>query len=687
MTQFNYINCLKPLLRILGWQGSSRDVFEAVPYDVSEIDLIDLKNIFVDLGYTCYHKSIKLSTLSRSFLPTLFINEDHNIYWVIYEKTERDYLYIDCLTGQKAAISSTKNIKGTRYNFIKDAAPKNRTTSWLKDTINRFKADLKKPILLSNLVAVTTLIPALVLYLMISGKFYDQSSTSTLATLSCCLALMIGIYTLSWTKNKTLSYLSARLSILSNREALYHVLHLNPDDRHNLVSQQEINRLQQIDLLQEKISTLLKHLVTDLPMVIAPLITIWILNVQIAALATGSLLIGMGYLRHKFGKIKSNVNSLDQQDFLYQQFLQDSAIVIEDVRNLSADRLWTDRLKTYLGDYLQAHKKSLTTLAHTLVRFRTIGTGTFLIGLAVLYHLTGLNYSVANLFATAMLVYLIGIHSVQLSYLIGDALQISQLVLSTEQWLQTQSESNEATKLRLAYKGEITIKNLSFTYPGQDRMALQDLNVQINSGDVIAVMGQNASGKSTFIKLLMGLYPPSKGTINFDGIDLNDLNLHHHRQSIGYVSSQIDLFNLSIAQNLRLAQPDITDREIISTLDKLDAMATIDQLPDGIHTILTPDLQKTLPSAFLQKINLARAFVRNSKILILDEPTGNLDMKADAVFKNLIQSLRGEKTIIIVTHRPSIINLADQVLVLNNGIMRLFGPKAQVLKILSGNAA
>ena len=687
-SQFNYINCLKPLLRILGWKGSSREVFEAVPYDINEIDLIDLKNIFVDLGYTCYHKSIALNHLSRSFLPTLFINEQAGIYWVIYEKTERDYLYIDCTTGQKSAVSVKKKIKGMRYNFIKDATPKQKSKPWLSDIAKRLGGDLKRPLVLSSLTAIMALVPLFILQMIMSNHFFHQDTLIILSIIGCLGGVILSIYSLSWVKNKTLAYLSARLSILSNRESLHHLLYLSVDDRHNLVSQAELSHLKQIDLMQDKLARLIRYAVNDVPMVIIPLMALWVVNIVQALSVTTALIFSCFYLRYKVNQMKSEFQTLGQVEQVYDQFMQDATVIKDEIKDTSTSRLWMDRLKMCLSDYLQAHKVSFNTLGAIQFRMSLILGLFYLGGLILAYKLNSLSgYGIANLFVSSALVYFVLNNAYELSYLIGDFFQLKHLIDKSEVWLKTVGETKDSTRIRHSYQGTIGVSNISFTYPEQNHIALQSITLNINSGDVVAIVGHNASGKSTLIKLLMGLYEPSQGNITFDGIALRDIDIHYHRQSIGYVSSQVDLFTVSIAQNLRLAQPDITEREIISVLDQLDALVAIEQLPEGIHTILTPELQKTLPSALLQKINLARAFVRDSKILIFDEPTGHLDMKADMVFKNLIQKMRGQKTIIIVTHRPSIVNLADQVLVLNNGIMRLFGPKNHVLKLLSGNAA
>ena len=685
---FNYINCLKPLLRILGWQGNSRDVFEAVPYDATQIDLIDLKNIFVDLGYTCYDKHVPLKKLTRSFLPTLFVNEKQNIFWVIYEKTERDYLYIDCTTGQKLAISTTQKIKGTRYNFIKDDASKNINQNWFKSLAKRFIPDLKKPIFVSSLIALMSLTPAVLIYTSLNGNLFSQSSI-TLSSILVCLGLLIfSVYLLSKVKNKTLAYLSARLSILCNREALSHLLHLDADHRQNLISHVEISRLKQVDSMQNKITHLTRHLINEIPLLGVSYIALCLINLKMALVVSFAGGISVLYLKSQWSSLKAAFQTLGQEHNLYQQFLTDTHDVIDDVLNLSAHRMWTDRFKTQIADYLQAQKdafKSLASLQSIILILLITAT---LGGISLIYSTSGLSgYSVANLVTSGFLLFLTLILFYHLTYHLGEYIQSTELIQNIGHWIQQGQEPKEPHKISHMPQGSIDIQNISFTYPGHDKMALQAVSIQINPGEVIAVMGQNASGKSTFVKLLMGLYSPSQGTISFDGTDISDLNIHHHRHSIGYVSSQVDLFNLSIAQNLRLAQPDVTDKEIRDILNKLDALASIEKLPFGIDTVLTPELQQTLPSALLQKINLARAFVRNCNILIFDEPTGNLDMKADLIFKNMIQNLKGAKTIIIVTHRPSVINLADQVLVLNNGIMRLFGPRAQVLKILSGNAA
>ncbi len=214
-------------------------------------------------------------------------------------------------------------------------------------------------------------------------------------------------------------------------------------------------------------------------------------------------------------------------------------------------------------------------------------------------------------------------------------------------------------------QGEIVFDNVSFSY-NSGKKALDKVSFRVKPGEKIAIVGSPGSGKSTILKLLLRLYDPDEGRILIDGIDIRDIKLESLRKHIGYVQQEPFIFNRSIRENIALGKPDATIEEIkeAARIAKIDNF--IESLPLGYET-LVGEKGVTLSGGQRQRIAIARALVGNPKILLLDDPVSNLDAETE---KALVEDLKGilqDKTAIIVTQRPSLVNIADRIIVLEDG--------------------
>lgn len=685
MTTFNYINCLKPLLQALGWQGSPRRIFEAMPHNADEIDLIDLKNIFVSLGYTCYSKKNKLSKLSRSFLPTLFINESKNIFWVIYERTEKDFLYIDCQSGEKSALPVTRWLKGTRYNFIKDLIPEISTKSWSAQLFERFKRDLWLPAIMALLITVGSIIPALF------AKFsYDyilplQSPQDLLYFSGGSCLIFLSMLLFSRIKNTSFAYLSARLSILANVDLLKRLLTLAPSQAGDLSVSDQLLKLRQHDRIREFFSGSLVFNLFDIPVIILAFITLAVLGGRLVLIPCLALLLHLVLIKSFRRKLTDGTLTTNK---ITDSFVVQTLINLTSVKNLAAGTNWRDRYRVYSAgstaqdQHIRHYLTRLSNQSLLILKLSAVATIFWGIQLTGQHQLT-----LGTLIAVTLLLW----QAFPVIYAaIGTLSNLPLLQETTQHMNQFLAQSPESTPViqsPVKPQGNLCVDNVSFRYPDQDKLALQNISMEAQAGEIVAVIGQNASGKSTFVRMLMRMHSPTSGEIRLDGANINTIDPILYRQSIGYAPSIPQFFMGTIAQNMRLVQPEVTDKEILKVFEQVGLIDELQKLPQGLYTQLTEQPQDSHSSGFLQKLNLARALIRDSNILIFDEPASNVDFKSDALFKDTIRNLKGKKTVIIVTHRPSIINLADRILVLNNGIMRLFGPRERVLNILSGNAA
>lgn len=216
-----------------------------------------------------------------------------------------------------------------------------------------------------------------------------------------------------------------------------------------------------------------------------------------------------------------------------------------------------------------------------------------------------------------------------------------------------------------ALQREVVVDRVSVAYPGQ-APCLSDVTMRIPKGRMIAVVGESGSGKSTLIDTIMGFHPPAAGRVSVDGVPLEAFDVTSYRQRIGYVPQDSVLFNATIRENLRWANPAATDAEIHSACCAANADEFVTQFRDGYDTVVG-DRGVRLSGGQCQRVALARAILRKPDLLILDEATSALDTHSERLIQQAIERVAKDTTVIVVAHRLSTIVKADYVYVVSHG--------------------
>ena len=213
---------------------------------------------------------------------------------------------------------------------------------------------------------------------------------------------------------------------------------------------------------------------------------------------------------------------------------------------------------------------------------------------------------------------------------------------------------------------ELAFNNVSFSYPGERGNALKKISFQINRGEQIALVGASGAGKSTLANLLLGFFPPGEGELIIDGIDLADLDLKEWRKGIAWVPQKPNLFQDTIAANIRLAQPGASDGAVAAAASAAHLAEFIEALPEGYQTRIGEGGAR-LSGGQAQRLALARAFLKNAPILLLDEPTSQLDPVTESQLADSTRALMAGRTVITIAHRLNTVFQADRIIVLQEG--------------------
>ena len=324
---------------------------------------------------------------------------------------------------------------------------------------------------------------------------------------------------------------------------------------------------------------------------------------------------------------------------------------------------------------------------------------------SLIMNLTALIQQVAYIGGIVFGVYLIAEHQLTVGGLIASSIfigrvlapfaQIAGLITRYFQTLNSlrgvdnimnlavERPANKNFVQRPFFQGNLEFRNVTFAYPGQDVPALNNVSFKIAQGDRVGIIGRIGSGKTTIEKLLLGLYDATEGSIWVDGFDLQQLDPADLRRNVGYVPQDATLFFGTVKDNIVLGAPYVDDAAVLRAAEISGVAEFVLRHPKGFDMPIG-ERGEGISGGQRQSISIARALLLDPPILMMDEPSNSLDNRSEEAFKARLAPHLQDRTLIIVTHRASLLTLVNRLIVMDNGRVIADGPKEQVLEALSG---
>ncbi|MHC6226742.1 type I secretion system permease/ATPase [Pseudomonas sp. X10] len=331
---------------------------------------------------------------------------------------------------------------------------------------------------------------------------------------------------------------------------------------------------------------------------------------------------------------------------------------------------------------LDAHARNLSALATngTLFIQQFCGMATIVAGV---YSIIAGNLSVGALVATYMLGSRVLAPLGQIAGLV-TRYQQAQLTMRSTDALMSLPQERQAEQQTLEHtqlKGGLEVCHVSFRYAGQNALALNDINFSVKPGERIGIIGRSGSGKSTLARLVMGFYNPDEGQILLDNLDLRQLDIADLRSQLGYVAHDLPLLAGSLRDNLTLGARYVSDARMLEVAELTGVSELARQHPQGFDRPVG-ERGQLLSGGQRQAVLLARSMLLEPQIMILDEPTSHMDNSSEEQLRQRLQAWVPGKTLLLVTHRTSMLSLVDRLLVLDNGKIVADGPKEAVIDAL-----
>ncbi len=264
--------------------------------------------------------------------------------------------------------------------------------------------------------------------------------------------------------------------------------------------------------------------------------------------------------------------------------------------------------------------------------------------------------------------------------------RISLRALDTLMELPSENQDEKACMDFGLLRPSLALEGVSFAYPGSERSVLDNISLRIRPGEKVGVIGRMGSGKSTLSKLLIGLYQPTEGAVKFGDVDIRQLAGADLRGRIGFLPQDVVLFYGTIRDNIALGDPSVNDHLVLRAASLAGVTDFVRNNPAGFGAQVG-EQGKALSGGQRQAVALARALVRDPEVLILDEPTGNMDTDSEIQVQRRLASVTEDKTLILITHRLSMLRIVDRLIVMEEGRIRLDGPRDAVLQRLRERAS
>ncbi|MEP3277025.1 MAG: ATP-binding cassette domain-containing protein [Stappiaceae bacterium] len=678
-------NCLMPLLQALEWHGVERHLFEALPHFDQIISLHDLRAVLTRLNFDTTKAAHGLSKLSDDHFPAVY-QQGSELFVCLSRERDGSIRALCGSTQQPVFLSRREQKRGSVYLIapldVQSERDVMRRHGWFSILFKKFSPVLFLIFcvgLLLNLMAL-----ALPIYVMtVYDKAIGAKAPDVLVTLTIgiCIILTIEI-ALKGIKGRMQAYFGARLDNIVGNATFSQLLHLPLSLTGSAPIGAQITRLRQFESVRDVFTGSLANALIDLPFSIIFIVALYIVGGPIALLPGALLLVYCGIATIAIPVTKRAISASGEAKSKLQNLTIETLSQQRTIRDLSAEGIWIERYRNLCADFAVKNMKarqvgqSLQAISQMIMTI----CGVAVLGLGTIRVLEG-NMTHGALIAVMALAWRV-LNPMNQAFLsltrIGQVQQTIQQINALMR-MPVEREPGELPSVYRKFDGNLMLKSIVLRYPGRQEPALRGVDLSIKKGEVVAITGPSGSGKSSIIQVLLGLYPPQGGAVLADGLDVRQLNSGEWRHAVGYAPEAPDFFYGTVAQNLRMADPQASDEDLKQAANEVGLLTNMDMLPEGLETRLTGTLLKRLPDTVKQRIILARAFIKQNAIYMLDNPGNNLDFAGDQFLMNKIKSLKGKSTVVIVTQRPSHMRLADRVIYMSGGQIALQGPPEEVV--------
>ncbi|MDH3632003.1 MAG: type I secretion system permease/ATPase [Gammaproteobacteria bacterium] len=639
-----------------------------------------------------------LAKLSRLLLPCILVLKNGNacILESIDRKNKRaKVIFPEIGEGEEWMELGQLSQEYLGYAFLlKKELQQERTESkgFSKDSSHWFWGTLAK----SRDIFASVLLSSILINLfilatpMFTMNVYDKVvPNDAIATLWVLAAGIVTVYIfdtlLRFVRNYLLEVAGKKSDIIMSSIIFSQVLNLKMDQWPASIGS-FASQLREFESIRNFFTASTIATLVDLPFSIIFLLVIYYIGGPMIAVPLVIIAVLMLYSFILVRPLKASVEAT------YEATANKNAHLIETLRSIKtvkalgaanyAQWVWEESSGVIANKSMRARilSSSITVVTNLMVQFNTIGLIVFGI-----YRISDLELSLGGLIAIVMLSSRAVAPLGQIAALITSFEQTRTAFRSLDELMQKSVERPEGKSYvrRPGFEGAINFREVDFSYPESPKKSLTGISFKINPGEHVGIIGKVGSGKTSLIKLVMGLYQAESGSIAIDNIDINQIDPADLRKNIGYLSQDIELLRGTIRENIAYKDLHVNDEKLLKAAEICGVDLFVNQLPQGFDTQVGED-GGFLSGGQRQAIALGRAVMLNEPVLILDEPTNSFDNTTESIIKKRLFDYTRDRTLLLVTHKAPMLDLVERLIVIDEGRIVMDGPKEEVLNALKG---
>ncbi|WP_119308843.1 peptidase domain-containing ABC transporter [Cohaesibacter haloalkalitolerans] len=678
--------CVQVLLALIGWAGGGRHLAQVLPHFNTVNDMTGLRAVLTRLNYVAIADEARLEQLSNEKMPCLYEDEDGLVRIVLaVDYATRRLSCFNGLTGQEEEIACPGRPVLVYYIKPIDVASQNRfvqSFGWVTHAAASFRKLFLSLFVINfgiNIAAMAVPIFIMTVY----GYAIPSKAPGSLMMFVIGVGLVIAAdHALRALRTRILAYVGARFDTALSVEVFQRLLYLPYTMVQNASMGAQLARLRQFEKLREIFLGSFGTAVLDLPFVLVFITAITLIGGWIAAIPSMLVVcyIVLALVTVPIAK-RQTMQSGDAKS-RKQNIMMELFLMHREIKSVGGEAIWQKRYEEASANFaaLDFRAQHFSRQVQTISQALSMAAGIATLGAGTIMVMEG-NLGVGGLIAIMALIWRV-LAPLQNAFLslsrIGKLIEAVRMVNNLMR-TQTERMPGVVPSISRKFKGHISTKNLSFRYPQAADAAIKSANVVINPGEIVAITGPSGGGKSTFLKLLAGIYRPVAGAVGFDHLDIRQMDLGELRFEISYQPDNATFFYGTVAQNFHLNDPETNCSKMLDLMAQFNIEADDPNLPEGLDTRLKAETIHQMPDALKQKLLLCRSFSKAATYYFLDEPANYLDFETDRKFMDHLETMRGTSTILFTTQRPSHMKMADRILLLHEGQVILNGPPEKVL--------
>ena len=568
-------------------------------------------------------------------------------------------------------------------NDLAIKAPERRFAPWLMEPMRRNRSVYMKVALAAVVINIFGLLTSL-FTMTVYDRVVPNNATSSLVALSIGLGIVIIFdFVLKMLRAYFVDIAGASIDKEVGDTLFQRLLSLRLELKKGSTGALT-GLMRELEALRDFFASATLTAVVDLPFILLTLLVVWLIGgpVVLVPAIMVPLVITVGLLTQPAME-RLSAKAMGE-GLLKQSVLVETIGGLETVKAAGAGPLLRQRWARAQEQHSDSSLRQRLIASIGITTATSAGTiayaGVVIVGVQMI---ADLELSMGGLIACSILAGRAVAPLAQISQLLSRMTSTRTAYRQLNELMKQPAEGPEGEALKLSgVKGKIEFRNVSFRYPGASERALDEVSFTIEPGDKVALLGRVGSGKSTIARLILGLYPPEDGLILIDGTDVRQLDPEDLRSKMGAAMQESVLLTGSVRENITLARPHIDDEEMLRATHLSGTHQFMGQIANG-YDLRLADRGEGLSGGQRQSIALARALAGRPEILVFDEPTAAMDNQTEA---QLIERLEREvagRTLVVVTHRPSLLRLVQRIIVMDRGRITMDGPRDKVLQQLS----